>query len=115
MFPSIALSALSLVVLVGGLFWPRRALMKLDIVHGDLLMFNDIIKDAGMSLTLDQTGVRSTYESLLSAPNKLEVARKGLDPDIAATLTCSVCMCIAVNPVVPICRVDRACRCASGR
>lgn len=87
--------------------------MKLDIVHGDLVMFNDVIKDAGMSLTQDQTEVQSTYESLLSAHNKLEAARKGLDPDIAVTLTCSVCMCIAVNPVVPICPVDRACRCAS--
>jgi hypothetical protein len=88
--------------------------MKLDIaLHGDLTPFNDIIKDAGMSLTDDQTEIRSTYESLLCAKSKLEVARKGLDPEIVATLTCSVCMCIAVDPVVPVCLVDRACHCAT--
>lgn len=88
--------------------------MKLDIaLLGDLEQFKDIIQDAGLSLADDKQEVWSTHESLLHARNKLEVARRGLDPDVAATLTCSICMSVAVQPVVPVCPVDRACHCAT--
>ena len=59
-------------------------------------------KQAGLGFNDEKGEIMSSAESLKKAENRPEAARKGMTPEMEATLSCMICLQIVVKPVIRV-------------